>query len=79
MFSRTTEELPVEHSAPLTMSMLADADDAAEPTAVHAEETGIVGEGELGVDGVLPPPPPPQAAHSRTTIRTAAALLLILV
>src|SRR5437762_2114593 len=75
MLSRTTEELALEHSTPLTTSMAIDAD--VWPTAVHAEETGIVGLGELGVAGVLPPPPPPQAAHS--TSRSATVLLLILV
>src|SRR5207342_783417 len=58
MFSRTTAELSVEQSAPLTMAVEGETDWVTAPQALL---TGTVGGGGAGVVGI---PPPPQAAAS---------------
>jgi len=72
MFSRTTGELSVEHSAPLTIAVDDETDDVMAPQALV---TGIVGGGGVGVVGV--PPAPPHADAIASAMRSAPAQAFI--
>src|SRR4051812_40940101 len=67
MLSRTTGELSVGQSAPLTILIVAPAE-AVCVTASQAALMGRPGAGVGDVDG--PPPPPPHAAASASTSTT---------
>jgi hypothetical protein len=74
MFKRTTGEVAVEHSTPLTIAVDAD---TVWPRAAHALDTGIVGgvEGDAGVDE--PPPPPHAASTSAADIAAGIAIRMV--
>src|SRR5262249_26790388 len=62
MLSRTTGELSVEHSAPLTMAVDGETDCVSAPHALAAGTVGGAGAGDVGAEA-----PPPQAASATNT------------